>query len=162
VRPFVVAAVLRGVTFDATRYKSFIDLQVLACTALSMTCTPGPSATPSAMLPPPSRRSEPCARFLQDKLHQNLCRQRSLVSVGTHDLATVRPPFTYEALPPAAISLVPLKQETEFRADQLLDVSLTNHAAQRALCCCIDACSLAACCPQWQLHDRVSAIPAWS
>jgi hypothetical protein len=28
VRPFVVAAVLRGVSFDATRYKSFIDLQV--------------------------------------------------------------------------------------------------------------------------------------
>lgn len=32
---------------------------------------------------------------LQDKLHQNLCRQRSLVSMGTHDLATlqVRPPL---------------------------------------------------------------------
>lgn len=27
VRPYVVAAVLRGVTFDATRYNSFIDLQ---------------------------------------------------------------------------------------------------------------------------------------
>ncbi len=30
VRPFVVAAVLRGVTFDPTRYNSFIDLQVPA------------------------------------------------------------------------------------------------------------------------------------
>lgn len=29
VRPFVTAAVLRGVTFDAARYASFIDLQVL-------------------------------------------------------------------------------------------------------------------------------------
>ena len=48
VRPFVVAAVLRGVAFDPTRYASFIDLQ--------------------------------------DKLHQNLCRQRSLVAIGTHDL----------------------------------------------------------------------------
>ena len=28
VRPFVVAAVLRGLRFDATRYASFIDLQV--------------------------------------------------------------------------------------------------------------------------------------
>ena len=28
VRPFMVAAVLRGLNFDATRYKSFIDLQV--------------------------------------------------------------------------------------------------------------------------------------
>lgn len=50
VRPFVVAAVLRGVSFDATSYASFIDLQ--------------------------------------DKLHQNLCRQRSLVAIGTHDLVS--------------------------------------------------------------------------
>lgn len=50
VRPFVVAAVLRGITFDATTYASFIDLQ--------------------------------------DKLHQNLCRQRSLVAIGTHDLVS--------------------------------------------------------------------------
>ncbi len=28
VRPFVVCAVLRGVSFDAARYNSFIDLQV--------------------------------------------------------------------------------------------------------------------------------------
>ena len=52
VRPFVTAAVLRGVTFDPARYASFIDLQ--------------------------------------DKLHANLCRQRSLVSMGTHDLATLQ------------------------------------------------------------------------
>lgn len=52
VRPFIMAAVLRGVSFDPTRYNSFIDLQ--------------------------------------DKLHQNLCRQRSLASMGTHDLATVK------------------------------------------------------------------------
>lgn len=52
VRPFAVAAVLRGINFDSTRYSSFIDLQ--------------------------------------DKLHQNLCRQRSLVAIGTHDLGTVK------------------------------------------------------------------------
>lgn len=46
------------------------------------------------------------------------------MSVGTHDLATLKPPFTYEALPPAAISFVPLKQDREFRADELLDVSI--------------------------------------
>ena len=37
---------------------------------------------------------------LQDKLHQNLCRQRTLVAIGTHDLSTIQGPFTYEALPP--------------------------------------------------------------
>lgn len=52
VRPFVVCAILRGCTFDAARYNSFIDLQ--------------------------------------DKLHQNLCRQRTLVAIGTHDLATIK------------------------------------------------------------------------
>lgn len=52
VRPFAVAAVLRGVRFDKSRYDSFIDLQ--------------------------------------DKLHQNLCRQRSLVAIGTHDLSKVK------------------------------------------------------------------------
>ena len=52
IRPFVVAAVLRGVSFDKGNYDSFIDLQ--------------------------------------DKLHQNLCRQRSLVAIGTHDLDTIQ------------------------------------------------------------------------
>ena len=52
VRPFAVAAILRGITFDPVRYQSFIDLQ--------------------------------------DKLHQNLCRQRSLVAIGTHDLSTLQ------------------------------------------------------------------------
>lgn len=45
------------------------------------------------------------------------------MSVGTHDLATLKPPFTYEALPPAAISFVPLKQERAFRANELLEVN---------------------------------------
>lgn len=58
IRPFVVAAVLRGVTFDGARYDSFIELQ--------------------------------------DRLHQNLCRKRTLVAIGTHDLDTLTPPFTYE------------------------------------------------------------------
>ena len=32
---------------------------------------------------------------LQDKLHQNICRRRTLVAIGTHDLDTVEGPFTY-------------------------------------------------------------------
>lgn len=51
-RPFAVAAILRGVTLDGGRYASFIDLQ--------------------------------------DKLHQNLCRQRTLVSIGTHNLGVIQ------------------------------------------------------------------------
>lgn len=83
IRPYVVCAVLRGVTFDETRYNSFIDLQ--------------------------------------DRLHQNICRRRTLVAIGTHDLDTIQGPFTYEALPPQEISFVPLKQDQTFRADNLME-----------------------------------------
>uniref|UniRef100_A0A2P2MTQ8 Phenylalanyl-tRNA synthetase beta chain n=1 Tax=Rhizophora mucronata TaxID=61149 RepID=A0A2P2MTQ8_RHIMU len=58
IRPHVVCAVLRDITFDEASYNSFIDLQ--------------------------------------DKLHQNICRRRTLVAIGTHDLDTLEGPFTYE------------------------------------------------------------------
>ena len=82
-RPFLVAAVLRGVTFTPPRYASFIDLQ--------------------------------------DKLHTNICRRRALVAIGTHDLATLRPPFTYACVPAASATFVPLSQSKPFRGDELLD-----------------------------------------
>ena len=88
VRPFAVGAILRGVSFDSTRYNSFIELQ--------------------------------------DKLHQNLCRQRTLVAIGTHDLSTVKGPFTYEALPPEDIKFVPLKKTEEFNAKELLKYYAAN------------------------------------
>lgn len=83
IRPFVVCAVLRGITFDESRYNSFIDLQ--------------------------------------DRLHQNICRRRTLVAIGTHDLDTIQGPFAYEALPPSDINFVPLKQVKKFRADELME-----------------------------------------
>ncbi|QKX56624.1 uncharacterized protein TRUGW13939_03729 [Talaromyces rugulosus] len=58
---------------------------------------------------------------LQDKLHQNLARQRTLVSIGTHDLDTVQGPFTYEALPPKDIRFVPLNQTRELDGEELMD-----------------------------------------
>jgi phenylalanyl-tRNA synthetase beta chain len=57
---------------------------------------------------------------LQDKLHQNLARQRTLVAIGTHDLDTVKGPFTYEALPPKEIKFVPLNQTKEMNAEDLM------------------------------------------
>ncbi|KYR01852.1 phenylalanine-tRNA ligase [Tieghemostelium lacteum] len=56
---------------------------------------------------------------LQDKLHQNVCRKRTLVSIGTHDLDTIKGPFTYKALPPKDIKFVPLSQTKEFNAEEL-------------------------------------------
>ncbi|RMZ80062.1 hypothetical protein DV737_g3133, partial [Chaetothyriales sp. CBS 132003] len=57
---------------------------------------------------------------LQDKLHQNLARQRTLVSVGTHDLDSIKGPFTYEALPPKDIKFIPLNQTQELDGEQLM------------------------------------------
>lgn len=83
IRPYVSAAVLRGIKFTQDRYDSFIALQ--------------------------------------DKLHQNLCRQRTLVSAGTHDLDTVKGPFTYEALPPEEIVFAPLNQEKVMNGKELME-----------------------------------------
>ncbi|GJQ10456.1 hypothetical protein GpartN1_g2247.t1 [Galdieria partita] len=57
----------------------------------------------------------------QEKLHQNICRQRSLVSIGLHDLDKVKAPFVYDALRPTEITFVPLGLDKEFRADQLFE-----------------------------------------
>ncbi|KAJ4312126.1 phenylalanine--tRNA ligase subunit beta [Neodidymelliopsis sp. IMI 364377] len=58
---------------------------------------------------------------LQDKLHQNLARQRTLVSIGTHDLDTVKGPFTYEALKPEEIEFIPLNQTKKMNGKQLME-----------------------------------------
>ena len=57
---------------------------------------------------------------LQDKLHQNLARQRTLVSIGTHDLDTIKGPFTYEALPPEDINFIPLNQTQKMNGAELM------------------------------------------
>jgi len=88
IRPHVIGAVLRGITFTKERYDSFIDLQ--------------------------------------DKLHQNLARKRTLASVGTHDLDTIKGPFKYMAKPPADIKFVPLNQTKEFTSCELMDLYATD------------------------------------
>ncbi|EYE90388.1 phenylalanine--tRNA ligase subunit beta [Aspergillus ruber CBS 135680] len=57
---------------------------------------------------------------LQDKLHQNLARQRTLVAIGTHDLDTIQGPFTYNALSPKNFSFVPLNQTKELNGEELM------------------------------------------
>ena len=58
---------------------------------------------------------------LQDKLHQNLARKRTLVAIGTHDLDTIKGPFRYEAKAPKDIKFVPLSQTKEFNAAELME-----------------------------------------
>lgn len=57
---------------------------------------------------------------LQDKLHQNLARQRTLVAIGTHDLDTIKGPFTYEALPPSDIDFIPLNQTKKMNGEEMM------------------------------------------
>nr|CAG4645431.1 EOG090X03QT [Lynceus sp. MCZ IZ 141354] len=58
---------------------------------------------------------------LQDKLHQNLCRKRTLVAIGTHDLDKIQGPFTYEALEPKQIKFVPLNQTKAMDGAELME-----------------------------------------
>uniref|UniRef100_A0A7S4IXX5 phenylalanine--tRNA ligase n=1 Tax=Odontella aurita TaxID=265563 RepID=A0A7S4IXX5_9STRA len=73
VRPYVVCAILRDITFNARRYQSFIELQ--------------------------------------DQLHRNLCRNRTLVAIGTHDMDAVAGPWKYDARNPDDIEFVPLTHD---------------------------------------------------
>lgn len=95
IRPYVVCAILRDVTFDDARYHSFLELQ--------------------------------------DQLHRNLCRNRTLVAIGTHDLDAVQGPFVYDACPPKDIRFVPLThvaEEREFAGDALLEHYATEPACK--------------------------------
>eukprot|EP00578_Thalassiosira_sp_NH16_P011354 CAMPEP_0181112996 /NCGR_PEP_ID=MMETSP1071-20121207/20108_1 /TAXON_ID=35127 /ORGANISM="Thalassiosira sp., Strain NH16" /LENGTH=649 /DNA_ID=CAMNT_0023196997 /DNA_START=55 /DNA_END=2004 /DNA_ORIENTATION=- len=94
IRPYVVCAILRDVTFDEARYQSFIELQ--------------------------------------DQLHRNLCRNRTLVAIGTHDLDAVKGPFSYDARSPADIKFVPLTHTDDGR--EFDGVSLMEHYETDAGC----------------------------
>jgi len=87
IRPYVVCAILRDMTFTPESYKSFMDLQ--------------------------------------DQLHRNLCRHRTLVAIGTHDLDTIKGPFEYHAK--KDINFVPLTHESEsLDVKELLDLYLND------------------------------------
>lgn len=70
---------------------------------------------------------------LQDKLHQNLCRKRTLVAIGTHDLDTVKGPFYYDAKPPTDIKFVALNQTKETTAVELMDLYSTHAQLKQFL-----------------------------
>jgi phenylalanyl-tRNA synthetase beta chain len=93
IRPFVVCAILKDVTFTQERYSSFIDLQ--------------------------------------DQLHRNLCRQRTLVAIGTHDMDTIEGPYVYDARPGSEIEFVPLTpSDRSFNANDLLEFYETDVSAK--------------------------------
>jgi len=57
---------------------------------------------------------------LQEKLHNNICRGRKFVSMGTHGLDTVKGPFYYRALPKKEINFIPLNRTEAVDGDGLM------------------------------------------
>jgi len=76
---------------------------------------------------------------LQDKLHQNLCRKRTLVSIGTHDLDTIQGPFYYDAKPPANIKFIPLNQTKEMTGAEVMEFYSTHAQLKQYLAIIRDA-----------------------
>ncbi|KAG0243886.1 phenylalanine--tRNA ligase subunit beta [Actinomortierella wolfii] len=70
---------------------------------------------------------------LQDKLHQNICRKRTLVAIGTHDLDTIQGPFTYEALPPKDIQFIPLNKTQKMNGEELMTFYETDKHLNKYL-----------------------------
>ncbi|KAJ3989672.1 phenylalanyl-tRNA synthetase subunit beta [Lentinula detonsa] len=70
---------------------------------------------------------------LQDKLHQNICRRRQLVAIGTHDLDTLKGPFRYEARAPKDIKFAPLNKEQEYTAEELMTLYESDKQLSRYL-----------------------------
>ena len=58
---------------------------------------------------------------LQDLLHQNICRRRKLVSMGTHDYDHFEGPITYEALKPEDIKFIPLNETKEMNGIEFME-----------------------------------------
>eukprot|EP01006_Ploeotia_vitrea_P000767 TRINITY_DN103623_c0_g1_i1.p1 TRINITY_DN103623_c0_g1~~TRINITY_DN103623_c0_g1_i1.p1 ORF type:complete len:605 (+),score=80.35 TRINITY_DN103623_c0_g1_i1:34-1815(+) len=60
---------------------------------------------------------------LQDKLHQNLARKRTLVSVGTHDLDSIssKGPFRYDAIPRKEIKFIPLTKTEPVTGENFIE-----------------------------------------
>lgn len=71
------------------------------------------------------------AGVTQDKLHQNICRRRTLVAIGAHDLDTVQGPFRYDALPPSDIDFVPLTPSDQVGLPVLMCVVLGSGVVGR-------------------------------
>lgn len=98
---------------------------------------PGPAET-VVIADPSVQAVRPCAGFavvrnvrftdqsvasimqLQEKLHQTHGRKRRKVAIGIHDIDTVKPPFTYAAVPKDEIKFVPLDYETPMSAEEIL------------------------------------------
>ena len=64
---------------------------------------------------------------LQEKLHQTMGRRRDKLAIGLHDLSELDPDFTYTAVKPDEVSLIPLGKSKEMQLGEILE----NHEKGR-------------------------------
>ncbi|XP_071945754.1 leucine-rich repeat-containing protein 47-like isoform X1 [Antedon mediterranea] len=64
---------------------------------------------------------------VQTKLHDSLCAKRTKATIATHDLAFIKTPVKFDAIPPAVLKIIPLGKHTEETALSL--VSRLNKEA---------------------------------
>lgn len=64
---------------------------------------------------------------IQNKLHDTVCGQRTLASIGTHDCSKFRMPLTYLALEPENLVMTPLHRHTTVSGQELI-TALTAEA----------------------------------
>lgn len=68
----------------------------------------------------------------QDKLHGTFCRNRTVVSIGTHNLDSIEGPFKYAARDPASFKFVPLNNTEAVDGHGLMKL-LENHKLKEYL-----------------------------
>lgn len=94
---------------------------------------------------------------LQDKLHQNIGRRRTLVAIGTHDLDYLSPPFTYRALPrKGSFKFTPLNQTQECDGQAMFSL-LSESSVGKYLPLIANDIGLIPCIQDSQ--NRVASIP---
>lgn len=69
---------------------------------------------------------------LQDKLHANICRNRSLVAIGTHDIAKIKGDVRYRGLSADKIKFKPLNQSKEMTGPEIFEhyINADKHLAR--------------------------------
>ena len=70
---------------------------------------------------------------LQDKLHQNIARERTLASIGTHDLDTLKGPFYYEGKEPKDIYFQPLGSHSKMSGVEMMEKFETDLKLRKYL-----------------------------
>lgn len=72
---------------------------------------------------------------LQDKLHNNICRQRTLATMGTHDLDKIQGDIHFSAEYPKDIVFKALKQNVEMNSTELLEYLKKNDSSKLGKYC---------------------------